>query len=593
MTASDAAFDTMTDPATAPAREAGAPRVSVVIAFLNGEPYLDEAIESVAAQTFTSWELLLVDDGSTDDSPARARAAAERWPGRVRVLQHPGGENRGLSASRNLGITHAAGEYVAFLDADDVWTPDKLALQVAALDAHPEVGMVYAATEWWYGWTGDPADARRDFVLDLRVPAGVVHRPPTLLPEFLRDGHITPCTCSILVRRDVAQRVGGFEPRFRHLYEDQVFYAKVCLREPVLRLEACVARYRQHPQSMCAAVPVDKAVARRTYLDWLAAHLRDVGDEDPAVRDALRAEQRKLNPTTTDRLRGLAKRAVLGAARRVVPPRVRPYLRNPRTLLTRGWRTPGLRRLRAMSFRRMTPLYAGRPPGTWIVRHYWADFLERHRLAIRGRALEVGSIDSIRQYGGERLTSAEAIDVTRHSPDVTVVADLSRADDVPGEQFDCFVLQFTMHVIADAEAALHHSLRLLKPGGDLLVNFSCLDYQFPTGLDMGTGTPLWVHWCFTPLQVHNMLRRAGLRPEDYELEVYGNLFARIAYQLCVPVEELSREELEHRDPGHPVLICVRATRPADWNPPRPEYRDAWVPDAVPHRHNPQTGFYSP
>jgi glycosyltransferase involved in cell wall biosynthesis len=562
------------------------PRVSVVVAFLNGEPYLKEAIESVLRQTYADWEVLLVDDGSTDLSPGTARGVADRWPGRVRLFTHPGRENRGLSASRNLGIQHARGDYVAFLDADDVWLPNMLSLQVAALDAHPKVGMVYAATQWWYGWTGDPADVRRDFILDPRVPAGVEHPPPTLLPTFLHDGGITPCSCSILVRRELAQRVGGFEARFRDLYEDQVFYTKVCLTTSVLRLDACVARYRQHRQSMCASAPVDRVVARRMYLDWVREHLRAMGTVDYAVREALRKEYRKLSSPLKDPMLAFANR-MCPVARRIV----RPYMRGSKALTMRAWRAPVLRQLRALYFRRLTPMHRGLPPGTRIVRYYWHQFLERHWDAIRGRALEIGSTDTIRQYGGDDMMSAEALDVTRHNRDVTLVTDLSRADAVPGHQFDCFVLQFTLHLIAEVEAALYHSVRLLKPGGTLLANFSCVDYQFPSGLDMGTGTTLWVHWCFTPLQVHNLLRRIGLSPDDYELEVYGNLLTRIAYQLCVPAEELTLDELEYRDPGHPALICVRVTRPADWDVLTPTYRDTWVPDAVPHRYNSETGFY--
>ena len=84
-----------------------APLVSVVTIFLNGEPFIGEAIESVLAQTFRDFELLLVDDGSTDGSTALARARAEREPGRVLYLEHEGHANRGMSASRNLGIEHA------------------------------------------------------------------------------------------------------------------------------------------------------------------------------------------------------------------------------------------------------------------------------------------------------------------------------------------------------------------------------------------------------------------------------------------------------------------------------------------------------
>jgi hypothetical protein len=238
-----------------------------------------------------------------------------------------------------------------------------------------------------------------------------------------------------------------------------------------------------------------------------------------------------------------------------------------------------------LSLRRMDPMYGGRAIGTPIVRWYWADFLERYRAQVRGDALEIGTTMTIREYGGNRLRSAGAIDLTRHSPEITVVADLSRADAVPGERYDCFIVQFTMHVIADVEAALYHAVRLLKPGGVLLVNFSCVDVQFPDGLDMGTGAPLWVHWCFTPLQVHNLLRRAGLDEGDYELEIHGNLFARIAYQLNMPAETLTREELTYRDPAHPVLVCARVVRPPNWHVSPPAYREAWVPDALePQRH---------
>lgn len=82
----------------------------------------------------------------------------------------------------------------------------------------------------------------------------------------------------------------------------------------------------------------------------------------------------------------------------------------------------------------------------------------------------------IKKYGGEALTQADALDLTSHSPEVRVVADLSRADHVAGDTYDCFVNPFTTAVIYDVEAALYHAIRLLKPGGVLLVNFWCVDF---------------------------------------------------------------------------------------------------------------------
>ncbi len=261
-----------------------------------------------------------------------------------------------------------------------------------------------------------------------------------------------------------------------------------------------------------------------------------------------------------------------------------------------GWSTilglPILRFFRGWQLRRMRPLANGRQRGQPVVRAYWERFLDAHRADIRGNCLEVGSTHTLRRFGGG-VTRADAIDVARHSDEVTVVADLSRADDVPGDTYDCFVNPFTMHLIYDAEAALYHSIRVLKPGGVLFVNFPCVDYYFPRGLDMGTGRPMYMFWWFTPIQVDNMFRRMGLGASDYEIKSDGNLFARIAYQMNMPAEELSRDELDHVDEGHPLLISVRAVKPRNWQAARPAYRDAWVPDGTPAKWNPVTGHYPP
>ena len=96
------------------------PLVTTIIIFLDAERYFEEAIASVFAQTYPHWELLLVDDGSTDGSTAIARHYAMQYQTRVRYLEHPGHQNRGMSATRNLGVKHARGRYIAFVDADDV-----------------------------------------------------------------------------------------------------------------------------------------------------------------------------------------------------------------------------------------------------------------------------------------------------------------------------------------------------------------------------------------------------------------------------------------------------------------------------------------
>ena len=194
------------------------------------------------------------------------------------------------------------------------------------------------------------------------------------------------------------------------------------------------------------------------------------------------------------------------------------------------WRSwPLIRHWRTLQFRRLRPFADGRSTGKSVIRTYWENFLEAHKSDIRGRALEVGETATIRRFGGDALTSAEAIDLTAHSPDVKVIADLSRADGVPSDSYDCFVNQFTTAVIYDIEAALYHAVRILKPGGVLLINFWCVDFYLHRGLDMGTGAPLYMYWWFTPIQVQNLLRGLGLGDNDFSVTIYGNLLTRMAF----------------------------------------------------------------
>jgi len=111
-----------------------APRVSVCIPSYNYAAYLPEAIESILAQTYLDFEIIVVDDASKDNSQAVAEDYARRYPNKVRIFTHPGRVNKGVSATCNLAIEKSRGEYLAWLGSDDVWYPEKLARQVDELD---------------------------------------------------------------------------------------------------------------------------------------------------------------------------------------------------------------------------------------------------------------------------------------------------------------------------------------------------------------------------------------------------------------------------------------------------------------------------
>ena len=266
------------------------PRVSVIMPVLNAEAFIAEAIGSVLAQTYDAWELLVVDDGSTDMSPSIARRYAESHPDRIRHLAHHGVPHRGTSATLNLGIRHSRGELVAFLDADDVYLPTKLADQVAILDVQTDAAMVYADTLFWFSWTGRPEDRDRDFTPDLGVPRDRAIHPPRPLVLMLRQEAAVPCTCSVLVRRTALDEVGAFEESFTHVFTDQALYAKLFVRKTVYVASGCWDRYRQHSASSYATLKRSGArhVARLAFLNWLGRYLAAEGVSDRGVWVALR-----------------------------------------------------------------------------------------------------------------------------------------------------------------------------------------------------------------------------------------------------------------------------------------------------------------
>jgi glycosyltransferase involved in cell wall biosynthesis len=267
------------------------PIVSVIIIFLNaGEAFFKAAIESVFAQTYGNWELLLVDDGSTDISSEIARQYANRYPDKLRYLEHESHQNLGMSAARNLGIQHASGEYIAFLDADDLWLSQKLERQVAILETHPEVAMVYNSTLMWYGWTGKPDDIKLDRGRVLGVVPDRVVPAPTLLTLAIEGKAETPGTCSVLIRKEAILSVGGCEESFRGMFEDQALFAKICARSPVFIASGYWDRYRQHAQSCCHLAqdggtydPLQPNAAHQQYLSWLERYLATIGMQNTEV----------------------------------------------------------------------------------------------------------------------------------------------------------------------------------------------------------------------------------------------------------------------------------------------------------------------
>ena len=256
-------------------KEVVPPLVSVIIPVRNGRAYIDEAIDSVLSQSFRSFEIVVINDGSTDGDYDQL---TQKDP-RIRVLHLAG---NGVSTARNRGMQAAQGGVIAFLDADDVWFPGKLQAQVNYLQVHPEVGVVFGGFLKWEASQGEGFPPASELVIDC---LGLT------FPETARSGWLyTRLLMGLLVgmntamvRRSVLDAIGGFNTSLSQA-EDYDFWLKASRIAEMHALDGPVALYRIHTASAMHRLAQDNAlitVLHAAHLrwglegpdgDWLSAH---------------------------------------------------------------------------------------------------------------------------------------------------------------------------------------------------------------------------------------------------------------------------------------------------------------------------------
>jgi glycosyltransferase involved in cell wall biosynthesis len=230
----------------------GPPTVSAVVTTYNYARFLPDALDSVLAQSHANLEIVVVDDGSTDDTAAVAREYANRG---VRYVHRPHG---GAGQARNTGLDATSGSLVAFLDADDAWLPDRVEAGVAHLTRHPEIALV----------------AAHAYATDVRL------RPTAVVPAATREkGHMLEALLidnvvlnpsSVLVRRTALEAAGGFsEIPFG---EDWDTWIEVAKRFPIGFIDRPLALVRRHSGSVTPRRAQDRLDANR---ELVARHLRD------------------------------------------------------------------------------------------------------------------------------------------------------------------------------------------------------------------------------------------------------------------------------------------------------------------------------
>lgn len=293
----------------------GLPSVTVIIPCFNRGAFLRQTVDSALAQTWRNVEVIVVDDGSTDDSAQILDAYGDR----IRVLTHPGRENKGQSASINLGLSSSTSDYVAILDSDDWWEVDKLRVQVEFLESNPKIGLVYCngyqvaedGTRKWRMYSDDHQEHSD--------PARVLADCYFLVPN------------NSLIRRAVIDETGGFDESLRAA-QDHDMAIRIAEVAKIAYLPVDVFNYRRHDDSISKKntrlrwsngfIILDKASNRYPYRPREIRKRRAVlhfrmGQVLMSERALLRAGARFLLAFINDPMRGL--RVVTGRERISAP----------------------------------------------------------------------------------------------------------------------------------------------------------------------------------------------------------------------------------------------------------------------------------
>lgn len=534
--------------------------VALIITSFNHGHFLADALESGLQQVHPFREIVVVDDGSTDDTAS----VAARFPQARYVRQ----ENRGLAAARNSGLRLSTSNFLIFLDADDRLLPNAVEAGLRCLEANPAAQFAYGGFRYIHP-TGE---------ISSEVPVTECGPDPYL--TLLR------CNCvsmhaTVMYRRHALVEAKGFQEQLRAC-EDYDIYLRIAREAKIVCHPAVVADYRRHGHNMSrdAKLMLDTSLA---VLRSQRVHVQGDRARYAAYKQGVRGWQELYG---TQWARQIAARSRSGVKLHKLAGEICTLaMRAPYALIANqrwAYRTIRGKILARLPFRLGTRLLARvepeRPPlpgkvslgdlrrlepisrdfgfdrGTPVDRYYVERFLAAQTADIRGRVLEVGDNAYTRRFGGDRVSVSDVLNVNPGGESTTIVADLSSGTNIPDDTFDCVIVTQTLHLLWDVSGGVRTLLRILKPGGALLLTVPGTISQ----LERGQWSKTW-YWGFAPLAIQRLFTEIFGLP-NVSIDVYGNVLASTAFLQGLAAEELQRVELDRQDPQYPLLITVRATK---------------------------------
>lgn len=532
--------------------------ISVIVTCYNHEKYLTKSIESVLSQNCENLEIIVVDDGSTDDT----KTVVSGYSGVKYIYQ----SNQGLSAARNTGIDHSSGQYLVFLDADDWLLEDALAVNLEYLKQMPEIAFVSSGHLRLNAKTGD--------AYNTTIAVEENHYCRLLERNYIQMHG------AVMYRRRVFDTLRY--DSFVNECADYDVYLKIARNHPVFHHPKPTAVYRLHDQNMSgnAAAMLEAALTvlnRQQDLvdsnekEWLRKGLsfakkfycEIIYDKLLYRRGDYKENETFLLDTFWKYHKLLYLRYLL--LKRLPVMTIKTFIKNnaPRFVLRAFHKTgiykgvypyPG--RINLGDLNRTTPFGTqfGYNRGGSVDRYYIENFLEKQAHYVKGKVLEVDDNEYTLRFGGAKIEKSEILHVDDTNPKATIVADLSDAPQIPDNSFDCIILTQTLHIIYPFKETLETCYRILKPGGALLLTVPGISH-----IDHHEWKNNWM-WSFTDNSIKKLLSEI-FPDEKVSVETYGNVLVATAFLYGIGLPEMKKEQMDFTDPHYQVIISAVAVKP--------------------------------
>jgi glycosyltransferase involved in cell wall biosynthesis len=526
--------------------------VSVIIPCYNHGLYLAEAIQSVLNQTYKLIEVIVVDDGSIDNT----KDVADSFPNVRYVFQ----ENQGLSAARNAGVLNSFGDYLVFLDADDLLVDDAIEYNLNCLVEGKNLAFVSG------GYLLETSEGKK--ITKTKDP---IYQNNYL--EFLKKNYIE-MHATVMYRRWVFDDF-KYDTSLKAC-EDYDLYLKISRKFPVYYHSKILAIYRMHGTNMSGNSELMLNSVLKV-LNLQKTFLR-TEDEHKALDQGIQYYKRYY----TNRLFRQLNSGHLGLSdiilktynielyyklrRNKLKNRVgemkflRKYLPAPlaRFFFKRkrdNSYTPPPMKVNLGDLDRIKPLSKefGFDRGGAIDRYFIENFLEKESDSIKGKVLEIVNNYYTLRFGKNKVKESVIIDINKDNPKANFFADLSHAPGIPDDSFDCIILTQTLQFIYDFKAAIATCNRILKPGGTLLLTVPGI-----TPIDYDEDECDWL-WSFTDKAMKKLIEEQ-FHSQSTVIKTYGNVLVASAFLYGMGVSEIRMEDLDYRDPNMQVIITVKAIK---------------------------------